>query len=64
MRHSSSPQRAGQLKLFHPPTKRPRWDQLPREIRQQSVRLLARLLREHWARKKQAAEALGEAADE
>jgi hypothetical protein len=63
MRHSPSPHWAGQLKLFHPAIKSPRWDQLPREIRQQSVRLLARLLREHWARK-QAAEALGEAGDE
>jgi hypothetical protein len=63
MRDSSSPQRARQLKLFHPPSKSPHWDQLPCEIRQQSVRLLARLLREHWARK-QAAEALREAADE
>jgi hypothetical protein len=63
MPHSSSPHWAGQLKLFLPPIKSPHWDQLPREIRQQSVRLLARLLREHWARKL-AAEALGEAGDE
>jgi hypothetical protein len=63
MPRSSNPQRAGQLKLFHPPIKNLHWEQLPREIQQQSVHLLARLLREHWARK-QATEALGEAADE
>jgi hypothetical protein len=63
MRHSSSPQWTRQLKLLHPLIKSPRWDQLPREIRQQSVRLLARLLREHWARK-HAAEAAKEVGDE
>jgi hypothetical protein len=63
MPKSSNPQRAGQLKLFHPRIESLHWEQLPREIRQQSVHLLARMLREHWARKR-AAEALGEAADE
>ena len=37
-----------QLTLFHPAPKDPRWEQLPWEIRQQSVHLLARMLREHW----------------
>ena len=63
MPKSSNPQRGGQLKLFHPRIEGLHWEQLPCEIRQQSVRLLARMLREHWARKR-AAEALGEAADE
>ena len=44
------PQRASQLNLFHPLTKLPRWELLPAEIRQQVLRLLVRLLREHWAR--------------
>jgi hypothetical protein len=38
-----------QLKLFHRPSARPHWMQLPQEIRQQTVQLLARLLREHRA---------------
>lgn len=38
-----------QLKLFHPPLTSPHWTQLPQEIRQQTVQLLARLLREHRA---------------
>jgi len=63
MPRSLNPQRAGQLKLFHPPITGLHWEQLPREIRQQSVRLLARLVREHWARK-QAAEATRETGDE
>lgn len=63
MRHSPSPQRAAQLKLFHPPVKSPCWEQLPREIQQQTVRLLARVLREHWA-KALAADPLGELSDE
>lgn len=38
-----------QLKLFHPTIITPTWEHLPREMREQTVRLLARLLREHWA---------------
>jgi hypothetical protein len=38
-----------QLKLFHRPLTSPHWAQLPPEIRQQTVQLLARLLREHLA---------------
>jgi len=43
-------QRATQLKLFQPAIRSPDWQQLPLEIRQQTVRLLAQLLREHAAR--------------
>jgi hypothetical protein len=50
MRSSASPQRAIQLKLFHCVIKTPAWEQLPHEIRQQTVRLLARLLREQRKR--------------
>jgi len=42
---------AMQLQLFRPAPSGPQWAQLPREIQQQSVKLLARLLREHWARR-------------
>jgi hypothetical protein len=38
-----------QLKLFHPIIMAPTWERLPREIRMQTLGLLARLLREHWA---------------
>ena len=44
-----SPQ-ATQLKLFQPAMQSPQWLQLPLEIRQQSVRLLAQLLCAHAAR--------------
>ena len=36
--------------LFHPPHKSPAWQELHREIRLKAVRLLARLLREHFGR--------------
>ena len=52
-----------QLQLFRRAPSGPNWTQLPREIRQQSVKLLARLLREHWARRhrvQRAEEARGE----
>jgi hypothetical protein len=38
-----------QLKLFDPTIVAPAWERMPREIREQTVRLLAHLLREHWA---------------
>jgi hypothetical protein len=38
-----------QLKLFDPTVVTPTWERMPREIREQTLRLLARLLREHWA---------------
>jgi hypothetical protein len=38
-----------QLKLFDPTVVAPTWERMPREIREQTVRLLTRLLREHWA---------------
>jgi hypothetical protein len=52
-----------QLQLFRRAPSDPNWAQLPREIRQQSVKLLARLLREHWARRHRVPPA-GEARDE
>ena len=49
MRAAAKSHRLSQLKLFHPITMAPTWEHLPREMREQAVRLLARLLREHWA---------------
>lgn len=49
MQAAAKSHRASQLKLFHPIIVAPTWDRVPREIREQTVRLLARLLREHWA---------------
>ncbi len=63
MPHLPGPQRAAQLSLFHPLSNLPRWELLPREIRQQALTLLARLLREHWARGR-AGEPAREARDE
>ena len=36
-----------QPSLFHPPSPSPPWATFPREIREQTVLLLARLLRKH-----------------
>jgi hypothetical protein len=47
MRPSPRSSRVPQLSLFHPPSPSPRWATFPREVREQAVRLLARLLREH-----------------
>lgn len=54
--------RLSQLKLFDPTIAAPTWDRMPREIREQTLRLLVRLLREHWANKpaKQSREARDE----
>jgi len=50
MRGAAKSPRLSQLQLFHPTIMAPNWEHLPREMREQTVRLLARLLREHWAR--------------
>jgi hypothetical protein len=50
MRKSPIRQRITQFKLFHPPQKHPSWQVLPAETRRKTVRLLARLLREHIGR--------------
>jgi hypothetical protein len=36
--------------LFHPPHRSPSWQGLPQETQQKTLRLLARLLREHLSR--------------
>ena len=43
----------GQLKLFDPTIVAPTWERMPREIRGQTIRLLAQLLRQHWASERQ-----------
>lgn len=43
--------RATQLPLFQWPRQQPSWEAMPIEIRQQVERLLARMLRDHAARK-------------
>lgn len=42
---------ATQLPLFRWPRQQPSWEAMPIEIRQQVERLLARMLRDHAARK-------------
>lgn len=46
-----SPQRAIQLTLFRPARNEPGWESMPIEIQQQVLRLLARMLRDHVARR-------------
>ncbi len=50
MRSVAKSLRVTQLNLFQPPIQSPDWEQLPVEMRQQTVCLLAQLLREHAAR--------------
>jgi hypothetical protein len=50
MRASPNLQRVIQLALFHPHLRDPHWEQLPWEVRQHTVRLLARMLREYCER--------------
>ncbi len=51
MRIPPSPRRAIQLALFQSGPGGPRWEQLPSELRQQTMRLLARMLNEQAARR-------------
>ena len=60
MRTQAGALRATQLKLFHPLSMSPRWEDLPREIRQQIVRLLAQLLREQVRRDSAPGQASGQ----
>ena len=52
MRVPPSPRRASQLALFQSSLGGPRWERLPWEVRQQTVRLLARMLNEHAERQR------------
>lgn len=53
-----------QLDLFHPPQTEPEWHTLPEPARQQAVKLLAQLFREHQQRLASAAAQDREAGDE
>ena len=57
------PQRAIQLTLFQPARNEPNWEAISIELQQQVLRLLARMLRDHVARR-HGAPALGEDRDE
>jgi len=50
MPRQRNPRRALQPDLFHPPQVIPEWLTLPSQTRQQTIHLLAQLLRGHRAR--------------
>ena len=52
-----------QLSLFEAPRVRPRWKDLPPDIRKEAGRLLTKMLRDHWERQLPA-ESRKEATDE
>ena len=56
--------KVAQLNLFHPRHQGPAWQGLPLEIRLRTVRLFARLLREHSGRIHAAGSRKGTAGDE
>ncbi len=51
MRRRSGRLRASQLSLFHAAPRTPAWETLPSEVRCTVVGLLARMLRDHRARR-------------
>ena len=63
MRSRVQPRQEEQLKLFHPPRRRPTWRRLPEEVRKCVTRLLAQMLRERIARRLDG-DAISEASDE
>lgn len=54
------PQRTIQLTLFRPARNEPSWETVPLEVQQHLLRLLARLLRDHAARRHGARIPLGD----
>ena len=60
MKAVAKSQPATQLKLFQPAIRIPSWLQLPLEIRQSTVRLLAQLLCQHAARGSKRTEGAGD----
>ncbi len=52
MRSRVQQRQEDQLGLFHPPRRRPTWRHLPEEVRECARRLLAQLLRERIARRR------------
>jgi hypothetical protein len=63
MRSRVQPRQEDQLKLFHPPRRRPTWRHLPEEVRKRTRRLLAQMLRGRIARRLDG-EAVTEVGDE
>ena len=54
MRRGCRVQKAPPPGLFDPPKVRPTWVQFPAPIRQETIRLLVQVLRDHLARRGQA----------
>jgi hypothetical protein len=50
MRKLLSAGKVPQIELFRTAPKSPRWEGIPQEVRQKTVKLLAQLLGEHWGR--------------
>ena len=63
MRTTPRSSRADQLTLFQVSPGGPRWEQLPPEVRQQTIRWLARMLSEH-AEREMVSTSMQEASDE
>ena len=64
MRHSRTRRANDQFDLFHPPPTQPDWHTLPEPARQQAVKLLAQLFREHQQRRSRAGAQDREVSDE
>ena len=47
MQRTPNPRRS-QLELFHPSIPIPGWAAMPPEVKEKTIRLLSRLLRQHW----------------
>jgi acyl-CoA reductase-like NAD-dependent aldehyde dehydrogenase len=64
MRHTRARLPNDQFDLFHPPQTEPDWHTLPEPARQQAVKLLARMFREHQQQLSRAAAQDREVGDE
>jgi hypothetical protein len=63
MRSRVQQRQEDQLSLFHPPRRRPTWRRLPEEVRERARKLLAQMLREKMARRRDG-DAVSEVSDE
>jgi hypothetical protein len=64
MRHERDLRSLAQLALFHPLPKTPPWLSFPAEVREQTLELLARLLRQHRRARLARRPVAGEVGDE
>jgi hypothetical protein len=64
VRHDRDLRSLDQLMLFHPLPKTPQWMSLPAEVREQTLKLLARLLRQHRRARLARRHLAGEVCDE